>query len=185
MTVHYFAPGLSLNNDQYAWAPYAKNALGQDEYHPQTETFSNFADSGSIGYTLIDALDSMQIMGLDKEYKEAYNWLATNHTFERRGRFNTFEVCIGSCTFRTASDESSRLPFASSVDCCLPTTCQGMILCTFKKRPILATGFWVHSTARPGFPGPMSTSCPVKAFRRSLAWLASPRFPLCNWSSAT
>ena len=104
----YFAFGLSLSNEQYAWAPYAKNALGQDEYHPQTESFSNFADSGSIGYTLIDALDSMQIMGLKDEYDQAYNWLATNHTFERRGRFNTFEVCFCFLHCRTASDESSR-----------------------------------------------------------------------------
>jgi len=71
-----------------------RDAMGQDEYHPLSKTSSNLVAAGGIGYTVIDSIDTMQIMGLEEEYKTARNWVANNLTFERDGNFNTFEVRI-------------------------------------------------------------------------------------------
>lgn len=66
--------------------------MGDDEYHPISRKGSNLTDAGGIGYTIIDSIDTMQIMGLDEEYKRAREWIATSLSFDRNGHFNTFEV---------------------------------------------------------------------------------------------
>jgi hypothetical protein len=66
--------------------------MGNDEYHPISKTGSNLTDSGSIGYAIIDAIDTMQIMGLQEEYNRAREWIASELRFDRDGNFNTFEV---------------------------------------------------------------------------------------------
>ncbi|KAF8815815.1 hypothetical protein BYT27DRAFT_6656626 [Phlegmacium glaucopus] len=48
-----------------------RDAMGSDEYHPISKTGSNLTDSGGVGYTVIDANDTMQIMGLQEEYNHA------------------------------------------------------------------------------------------------------------------
>lgn len=66
--------------------------MGADEYHPISHRGSNFSSHGGIGYMVIDAIDTMYLMGLEDEYKRARHWLASKHTFNREGNFNTFEV---------------------------------------------------------------------------------------------
>ena len=66
--------------------------MGNDEYHPISKRGSNLTDSGSIGYAIIDAIDTMQIMGLQEEYNRAREWVSTELRFDRNGNFNTFEV---------------------------------------------------------------------------------------------
>ena len=69
-----------------------RDAMGCDEYHPLTKKGSNLTDAGGIGYTVVDAIDTMQLMGLEEEYQRARHWISTKMTFERDGNFNTFEV---------------------------------------------------------------------------------------------
>ena len=66
--------------------------MGADEYHPISRKGSNLTEAGGVGYTVVDALDTMLIMGLDAEYQRARNWVAEKMTFERDANFNTFEV---------------------------------------------------------------------------------------------
>src|SRR3954469_2253570 len=66
--------------------------MGEDEYHPLSKTSSNLVVAGGIGYTVIDSIDTMLIMGLEDEYRRARDWVANDLTFERDGNFNTFEV---------------------------------------------------------------------------------------------
>ena len=66
--------------------------MGCDEYHPIAKKGMNLSDSGGIGYTIIDAIDTMQLMGLETEYNRAREWIASELTFARDGNFNTFEV---------------------------------------------------------------------------------------------
>ena len=66
--------------------------MGDDEYHPMSKVGSNLTNAGGIGYTIIDAIDTMQIMGLQEEYNRARQWVSTKLTFDRDGNFNTFEV---------------------------------------------------------------------------------------------
>lgn len=73
-----------------------RDAMGQDEYHPLSKKGTNLVDDGGIGYMIIDAIDTMQIMGLQDEYQRARDWVANNLTFDRDGNFNTFEVGLTS-----------------------------------------------------------------------------------------
>ena len=66
--------------------------MGDDEYHPISHKGSNLTSAGGIGYTVVDSIDTMIIMGLDEEYKRARNWIEKKMSFERDANFNTFEV---------------------------------------------------------------------------------------------
>ncbi|KAF9555845.1 glycoside hydrolase family 47 protein [Agrocybe pediades] len=79
---------------KHAWSAYERDAMGEDEYHPLSKTSSNLVAAGGIGYTVIDAIDTMLIMGLEDEYRRARDWVANDLTFERDGNFNTFETTI-------------------------------------------------------------------------------------------
>lgn len=69
-----------------------RDAMGDDEYHPISRKGSNLTKAGGIGYTVIDSIDSMLIMGLNDEYARAREWVAHKLTLERDANFNTFEV---------------------------------------------------------------------------------------------
>ncbi|KAF8185316.1 glycoside hydrolase family 47 protein [Mycena galopus ATCC 62051] len=82
---------------QYAWSAYERDAMGADEYHPLTHRGTNLSLSGGIGYTVVDAIDTMLLMGLHQEYSRASNWVRNSLSFARDGRdrcFNTFETTI-------------------------------------------------------------------------------------------
>ncbi|KAJ7088429.1 glycoside hydrolase family 47 protein [Mycena belliarum] len=82
---------------QYAWSAYERDAMGSDEYHPISHSGTNLSHSGGIGYTIVDAIDTMLLMGLDAEYARAREWVSTSLSFDRDGRtrcFNTFETTI-------------------------------------------------------------------------------------------
>ena len=66
--------------------------MGSDEYHPISHTGSNLTAAGGIGYTVVDSLDTMVIMGLEDEYQRARRWIEEKLSFEQDGNFNTFEV---------------------------------------------------------------------------------------------
>ena len=77
---------------QHSWAAYERDAFGDDEYHPVSQKGSNLTDAGAMGYMIIDSIDTMMIMGLDEEYKRARKWIASELSFDRDARVNTFEV---------------------------------------------------------------------------------------------
>ncbi|KAI0275367.1 glycoside hydrolase [Gloeopeniophorella convolvens] len=79
---------------EHAWGAYERDAMGADEYHPISHKGSNLTEAGGIGYTVVDALDTMLLMGLDAEYQRARHWVAHKMDFERDGNFNTFETTI-------------------------------------------------------------------------------------------
>lgn len=68
--------------------------MGDDEYHPLTRKGSNLTKAGGIGYTVIDSIDSMLLMGLHDDYKRARAWVANKMTLDRDDTFSTFEVSI-------------------------------------------------------------------------------------------
>ncbi|KAH9013872.1 glycoside hydrolase family 47 protein [Lactarius hengduanensis] len=79
---------------RHAWLAYERDAMGADEYHPISRKGSNLTEEGGIGYTVVDALDTMLLMGLDAEYQRARTWVEEKMTFERDADFNTFETTI-------------------------------------------------------------------------------------------
>ncbi|KAJ7022347.1 glycoside hydrolase [Mycena alexandri] len=79
---------------KHAWHAYERDAMGSDEYHPISHRGSNLGSGGGIGYTVVDALDTMLLMGLDAEYERAKKWVEEKLTFDRNGYFSTFETTI-------------------------------------------------------------------------------------------
>ncbi len=66
--------------------------MGADEYHPISHKGSNLTEKGGVGYTVVDAIDTILLMGLDSEYLRARSWIEHKLSFERDADFNTFEV---------------------------------------------------------------------------------------------
>ncbi|KAJ7447562.1 glycoside hydrolase [Mycena galericulata] len=79
---------------RHAWSAYERDAMGYDEYHPISHRGSNLGGGGGIGYTVVDALDTMLLMGLDAEYARARQWVKDHLTFDRSGYYSTFETTI-------------------------------------------------------------------------------------------
>src|ERR1700729_3304548 len=57
--------------------------MGDDEYHPISGKGTNLTGAGGIGYTVVDYIDTMLIMGLRGEYDRARSWVANKMTFDR------------------------------------------------------------------------------------------------------
>lgn len=55
---------------KHVWSGYKKYAWGDDEIHPVSKTGKNWTDVSYL-FTPIDSLDTLFIMGLEREYKEA------------------------------------------------------------------------------------------------------------------
>ncbi|KAJ7672728.1 glycoside hydrolase family 47 protein [Mycena rosella] len=79
---------------QHAWLAYERDAMGDDEYHPISHEGTNLTAAGGIGYTVVDSIDTMLLMGLHQEYLRAREWVVSSMSFERNATFNTFETTI-------------------------------------------------------------------------------------------
>ncbi|XP_054358949.1 endoplasmic reticulum mannosyl-oligosaccharide 1,2-alpha-mannosidase [Pongo pygmaeus] len=75
----------------HAWKGYRKFAWGHDELKPVSRSFSEWF---GLGLTLIDALDTMWILGLRKEFEEARKWVSKKLHFEKDVDVNLFESTI-------------------------------------------------------------------------------------------
>ncbi|XP_010550822.1 PREDICTED: mannosyl-oligosaccharide 1,2-alpha-mannosidase MNS1 [Tarenaya hassleriana] len=76
----------------HAWSSYEKYAWGKDELQPQTK---DGVDSfGGLGATLVDALDTLYIMGLDEQFKKAREWVANSLDFDKDYDASMFETTI-------------------------------------------------------------------------------------------
>ena len=69
-----------------------RDAMGCDAYHPVAKRGSNLTRAGGIGYMVLDAMDSLVLLGLDEEYQRAREWVTNELSFDRDGIYNTFEV---------------------------------------------------------------------------------------------
>ncbi|XP_008574715.1 PREDICTED: endoplasmic reticulum mannosyl-oligosaccharide 1,2-alpha-mannosidase [Galeopterus variegatus] len=75
----------------HAWKGYRKFAWGHDELKPVSRSFGEWF---GLGLTLIDALDTMWILGLKKEFEEARNWVSKKLHFQKDVDVNLFESTI-------------------------------------------------------------------------------------------
>ncbi|KAF8337707.1 glycoside hydrolase family 47 protein [Amanita rubescens] len=83
-----------VNAFKNAWAAYERDAMGSDEYHPIRRMGTNFSSDGGIGYMIVDALDTIQLMGLGEEYERARRWILESLSFDRDENYNVFETTI-------------------------------------------------------------------------------------------
>ncbi|XP_027364346.1 mannosyl-oligosaccharide 1,2-alpha-mannosidase MNS3 [Abrus precatorius] len=78
----------------HAWSGYRKYAMGYDELMPLSQR--GIDGLGGLGATVVDALDTAMIMGLDEVVGEAGSWVE-EHLSERiskKGQVNLFETTI-------------------------------------------------------------------------------------------
>ncbi|CAH1975273.1 unnamed protein product [Acanthoscelides obtectus] len=63
---------------KHAWGNYVRYAWGKNELRPVSKRGHSASIFGAmpIGATILDGLDSLYVMGLDTEYKQARDWVA-------------------------------------------------------------------------------------------------------------
>jgi hypothetical protein len=67
---------------QHAWRGYRQYAWDHDELRPLSHSYED--SMNGVGLTLIDALDTLYLMGLHDEFRDARAWLArSEHRFAR------------------------------------------------------------------------------------------------------
>ncbi|KAF9307465.1 hypothetical protein BGZ74_000024 [Mortierella antarctica] len=80
---------------QHSWAAYKRDAWGKDEYHPISQKGSNMLQNGEgFGFTIVDSLDTMLLMGLEDEFQEARVWVRDHLSFNQNAEVNLFETTI-------------------------------------------------------------------------------------------
>ena len=65
----------------FAWNSYKKFAWGANELEPISQrgyTPSIFGHASNLGATIVDALDTLYIMGLNKEFDDGKEWIENN-----------------------------------------------------------------------------------------------------------
>ncbi|KPP75104.1 endoplasmic reticulum mannosyl-oligosaccharide 1,2-alpha-mannosidase-like [Scleropages formosus] len=76
---------------RHAWKGYKEFAWGHDELKPISKSYGEWF---GLGLTLIDALDTMWILNLKEEFKEARTWVAKELSFDKNVDVNLFESTI-------------------------------------------------------------------------------------------
>jgi len=77
---------------QHAWQGYKKHAWGFDELHPVSGRGSNSQYHMSL--TMIDALDTLVLLGFEDEYREVRDYLQHYLLFTEQEDINLFETTI-------------------------------------------------------------------------------------------
>ncbi|HWT52854.1 MAG TPA: glycoside hydrolase family 47 protein [Caulobacter sp.] len=80
---------------QWAWRGYVAKAWGKDEINPVSGTSRSFFIEGhDLGLSLVEALDTLWIMGLDAEFQAGVDWVKANLDFDVDGEAQVFETNI-------------------------------------------------------------------------------------------
>lgn len=78
----------------HAWSGYRNYAMGYDELMPLSHR--GIDGLGGLGATIVDALDTAMIMGVDEVILDAGSWIEKNlpERISRKGQVNLFETTI-------------------------------------------------------------------------------------------
>ncbi|WP_095011939.1 glycoside hydrolase family 47 protein [Tsuneonella mangrovi] len=80
---------------EFAWDNYRRLAWGKDEIRPVSGTFSSFPlKDRHLGLSLIEALDTLWVMGLDEAFAAGVDWVKGNLDFAVDGEVSVFETSI-------------------------------------------------------------------------------------------
>ena len=80
----------------WAWAAYKDRCFGADQIKPVSggsEAFF-FPKGPPMGLSIVEALDTLYVMGLDKEVEDGVRWIADNLHFDIDGEVQVFETGI-------------------------------------------------------------------------------------------
>ena len=76
---------------KHAWKAYKMYAWGKDELRPISKKSNEWFN---LGLTLVDALDTMWLMGLTEEFSEAREWVKKEMVIAQDKDVNLFETTI-------------------------------------------------------------------------------------------
>lgn len=77
-----------------SWDDYTRHGWGKDVYHPVKQTAKNMGPA-PLGWMIVDSLDTLQIMGLTKQYKAARGFVQNQLNYETVDtEVNVFETTI-------------------------------------------------------------------------------------------
>jgi mannosyl-oligosaccharide alpha-1,2-mannosidase len=79
---------------KHAWSGYKKYAFGADELLPLSKEAGGYW--GGLGVTLVDSLDTLWLMGLKDEFREARDWVQHKLSFDDVAAVSVFETTIRS-----------------------------------------------------------------------------------------
>ncbi|HWU93652.1 MAG TPA: glycoside hydrolase family 47 protein, partial [Sphingomicrobium sp.] len=80
---------------RWAWRNYREHAWGKDQIKPISGGFESFPlKDHHVGLTIVEALDTLWIMGLDAEFRDGVDWVKTNLDFDVDGEVSVFETAI-------------------------------------------------------------------------------------------
>jgi mannosyl-oligosaccharide alpha-1,2-mannosidase len=80
----------------WAWGNYRERCFGQDQIKPVSGTAEPFffPNGPPMGLSVIEALDTLYVMGLDAEVEQGVRWVADNLHFDIDGEVQVFETGI-------------------------------------------------------------------------------------------
>src|SRR4051812_42940816 len=76
-----------------SWGAYKQYAWGHDELRPLSKTPHDWYGTPLV-MTAVDALDTMSLMGLDKEAAQTRDYIATHLSFDQDIYIKNFEITI-------------------------------------------------------------------------------------------
>ncbi len=80
---------------KWAWTHYRERAFGLDQIKPISGGAESFPlKTHHLGLTLIEAMDTLWVMGLDAEFADALAWTKTHLDFDIDGEVSVFEISI-------------------------------------------------------------------------------------------
>jgi len=80
---------------RWAWANYRARAWGKDDFLPVSGGAKSFPlKNHHLGLSLIEAMDTLWVMGLDAEFADAFGWVKANADFDVDGDVSVFETEI-------------------------------------------------------------------------------------------
>uniref|UniRef100_A0A673HLS4 alpha-1,2-Mannosidase n=1 Tax=Sinocyclocheilus rhinocerous TaxID=307959 RepID=A0A673HLS4_9TELE len=81
---------------KHAWDSYRQYGWGHNELKPIAKKghSTNIFGSSQMGATIVDALDTLYIMGLHDEFKDGQEWIEQNLDFSVNAEVSVFEVNI-------------------------------------------------------------------------------------------
>src|SRR3569832_1741649 len=83
------------NEMRWAWAEYRRRARGKDEIKPLSGGIHSFPLKNShVGLSLIEAMDTLWVMGLDAEFADALAWVKAYSRYDIDGEVSVFETSI-------------------------------------------------------------------------------------------
>ena len=80
---------------RWSWHNYRQHSWGKDQIKPISGGSESFPlKNDHLGLSLIEALDTLWVMGLDEEFRDGVDWVKRNLDFDVDGEVSVFETSI-------------------------------------------------------------------------------------------